>query len=249
MDQLNDAPIQVKALVILVFAGLIFAVFYFMLLEEVRGSITSAQNAKKKAEDEVLTLKRYEDTSQLKQLKLKEEQLKKRLKANKERLPTEEKIADLFEAMARRAETQGLELGTRTKLPPEYEDYVKKVPIKMTVKGTFPAVIKYFRSLTGNDMRLVTLSSLHIKQLSFTDVMPEVEKQRRITRRDQFGRPAVSEEVSAARELVSKLDAYDEGRPRARVQADFVVTAYSYTGKLAPAGKKKRRKRRRRRRR
>ena len=54
----------------------------------------------------------------------------------------------------------------------------------------FNAVVEHRIGLSGEDL----------------DVMPEIEKQRRITRRDQFGRPAVSEEVSAARELVSKLD-------------------------------------------
>lgn len=243
MDQLNDAPIQVKALALIVLAGIIFAGFYFLLLEDVRGATVKAEADTKTLEAEVVTLKRYEDTTKLKQLQVKEDGIRKRVEANRDRLPPEENIADLFEQMAERATVLGLELGERVKLPIEYDDYVKKIPVRMEVTGSFPNLLKYMRAMTEANARLTTVSQLSIKAIDFKDQLPEATVRRR-----RKGKSSGVDDNDAARELIARLDAYKDTKDVARMRAEFVVTAYSYTGKLVPdTGKKKKRRRRRRR--
>ena len=256
MDQLNDAPIHVKALVVALLCGLVFVLFQMVLIDDVQGQIDNSNRTAQKATKDAQKLqKQYGDPAKLEEMKQARDRLKARLEQIKSRLPSEDKIANLFESLAEQAVKFGLELGERTKLPHEYGNYVKRVPISMSVTGTFPAVINYFRSLklageaAGNEddrkQRLTTLSSLQLTARPFGDAMPELPK---FNTRTTSKMDSKTIKLNDDRRLIARLDAYEEGRSRATVKAEFVVTAYTYTGKVAPASKKKRRRARRRRR-
>lgn len=247
MDKLNALPVQAKALVVLAVLGVIFGVFYFLVLPDAEAQVRSAQSKNKQAQVKIAKLRTYGDASRLQKLEAEEKKLRERLEANKAMLPSDERMADLTEELAQQADERGLVVLESSKGEIVPEDYVKRIPVDMHVQGTLPALISFLDALAQPGMRLMTVTDLELKARAIKDFMPDLPKMARSMR---FGRNARPEDIQRAtiQNQIALLDAYDVASKRATIDARFTVNAYSYTGKLAPPVDKKHRRKRRRRR-
>ncbi len=257
MDKFNAQPIHVRIAVILVALAALGAGTYFSLVEEIEQGITAQTSKAKKAQDEAEKLeKQYGDTALLEALEKEEADLRAQLEANKELLPTEGRIPSLISALQREANDRGLKINKFKPGSREVDDYLARIPVEMTVETTYPVLISFFTALAQPGMRMMTVKDLKLKALPMKDFIDKTKLRdsakvsQPLTASNADPTARARENYAAVAALLAMLDAYDEAVKRSRIEASFVVNAYSYTGRpLSPeellARNKKKAKRRR----
>lgn len=250
MDKFNALPLQAKLLALIATLGVLFAGFYFVLLDDLETQKTGARARVTKAQTDAKKLKTYGEPQRMEKLVEEEKKLRDRLEANKGMLPEKEKIADLTEVLERQADERGLNVKEREKLAPEMLDYVKRIPVRMKVEGTFPAIVSFIGALAQPGMRLMTVDDISLRAIPLKEFMPKVRDAAPLaSRRGAAGGADTAAQRAAVQQLLGQLDSYEEALKRATISATFTVSAYSFTGQLVPPDEKaKRRKNKRRRR-
>jgi Tfp pilus assembly protein PilO len=252
VDKFNALPLQAKLLALIATLGVLFAGFYFVLLDDLEGQKAGAKGRVTKAQTDAKKLKTYGEPQRLEKLVEEEQKLRDRLEANKSMLPEKEKIADLTEVLERQADERGLNVKEREKLDAEMLDYVKRIPVRMKVEGTFPAIVSFIGALAQPGMRLMTVDDITLKAIPIKEFMPKGVRDVNVVaprRGAAAGGADSAAQRAAVQQLLGQLDSYEEALKRATISATFTVSAYSFTGQLVPPDEKaKRRKNKRRRR-
>ena len=236
MEQFEALPLPHKVLLVFLVLASIAGVFYFMLIGDIEEEIAQSQAKVRKVEQEAAQLKRYENKDLMAALEAELAELKEQLAANKALLPKDEMIPSLITSIKRQADELGLKIVSFQKQERFSEDYVDVIPVKMEVEGSFPVVVSFYDALAQPGMRTMTVTDLTFKAMPVKDLL-----------KDNAGLPvlgAIADSSSTAKArteagpkspiqaFIDRLDEYDRAIDRMRVNANFKVNAYSYTGNL-----------------
>ncbi|MEZ4266169.1 MAG: type 4a pilus biogenesis protein PilO [Myxococcota bacterium] len=263
MDRFEALPTPQKALIFFLVVALVAGGLYFLLIDGAQAKITSAVNETSNHEKKAATLKKYEDDELFTALAAEEEELKEQLAANKALLPEKEQIPALITSIKRQADERGLKILKFDKKDRMPDDYVDIIPVKMEVEGAFPVVVSFLEALAQPGMRMMTVKDLELRAVPFRKQAANIlvtgsrGSDKRTTKPGSAKDPSYSAAEAGAgpgtSQVISKLDDYAKVIGNWKIQAQFTVNAYSYSGQLLDAKEraqrdksKKRRKRNRR---
>ncbi len=262
MDRFEALPAPQKALIGFLALALVVGLFYFLLIADVEGQITSAKARVRKAEQAANKLKQYESGQMLRDLEAEEAELKEQLAANKALLPKEEKIPQLITSIKRQADERGLKINLFKKNDRTPDDYVDIIPVEMEVQGSFPIVVSFFEALAQPNMRMMTVNDLKMQAVPIKKLMkkdsgsagvPDVHARKTSAASSDKGdhRSGIAGHgpMTPTEQLIKKIEDYENAADGMQVVAKFTVHAYSYSGKLLDSEERAKRDRRRKKRR
>lgn len=237
MEQFEALPLPHKVLMVFLALASIAGVFYFVLIGDLEAEIASSQAKVRKTEQAAAQLKRYENKDLMAALDAELSELKEHLAANKALLPEDEMIPSLITAIKRQADELGLKIISFQKLERYADDYVNIIPVKMEVEGSFPVVVSFFDALSQPGMRTMTVADLSFKAVPVKDLLDDqpaglpvlgvIGDSSSTSRSANDAGP-----LSPIQELINRLDEYERAVDRMRINANFKVNAYSYSGEL-----------------
>jgi type IV pilus assembly protein PilO len=242
MERFEALPTAQKALICFLVVAGVAGALYFLLIDGAYAKVGAAVAQTAGHEKKAATLKKYEDPELFTALAAEEEELKEQLAANKALLPEKEQIPSLITSIKRQADERGLKILKFDKKDRQPDDYVDIIPVKMEVEGAFPVVVSFFEALAQPGMRMMTVKNLKLKALPYrkqaTDILGTGSRNtdERKTKPGSRKDPSYSEAEAGASPgtsaLIGKLDEYAKVIGNWKVQAEFTVNAYSYSGKL-----------------
>ena len=249
MDRFEALPLPQKVVIIFIVLAAVAGGYYFMFVTDTLANIDLAKAKVVQHEKKAQTLAMYEDEAQFQALADEEKEIREQLEANKALLPEEDKIPQLITAIKRQADERGLYILKFKPHEREQDDYVARVPVDMSVQGSYPVLISFFEALAQPGMRMMTVSDIKLKFLPVEDF--KQGKDTKTSLADKMlkkGGGGGGQSEDPADQLLAQLDDYKLALDRYEIKAEFTVNAYSYTGKpLSPEERKARKRGRRRR--
>ena len=154
LDPLVNAPTNQKigfGVMLLLIVG---AVGYFLVISPKR---LERDDFREKSEDvRAKVIKAQSDEARLRPFRLQVAELRKRLEATKERLPSEKEIPSLYRHLSDLAVESGLGLAIFTPKAQEEREVVAEVPVQVTAEGNYHQIGQFFERV-GHMPRIVAL--------------------------------------------------------------------------------------------
>lgn len=263
MDRFEALPTPQKALIFFLVVAGVAGALYFLLIDGAQAKIAAAVNETSTHEKNAAALKKYEDDELFTALAAEEEELKEQLAANKALLPEKEQIPALITSIKRQADERGLKILKFDKKDRLLDDYVDIIPVKIEVEGAFPVVVSFLEALAAPGMRMMTVKDLELHSIPFRKQAASIllmgsrgsPMRQNAQRSVKDPKRSADDEgaIAGTSQLIMLLDDYAKVIASWKIQAQFTVNAYSYSGQLLDAKERaqrdksnKRRKRNRR---
>ena len=170
LEKFAAIPTAQKFLVLALLAGLIGVGWYFTFISDVEDKITSAHTSTKTlntkltdAQGKIANLKKFEEEV---------ETLKRQREEMTDRLPADEEIASLLQKIHGQGKIVGLEINRFERQPPEVADLFVRIPVRMTLTGTFHQIATFF-FYVGRLTRIVNVENISLARVSSKDGGPE----------------------------------------------------------------------------
>jgi len=154
LDPLVNAPTNQKIGFGVMLLAIVAAVGYFLVIspKALERDELRAQSDDVRAK----VLKAQADEARLRPFRLQVAELRKRLEAAKERLPSEKEIPALYRQVSDLAFESGLGLAIFTPKAPEEREVVAEVPVQVTAEGGYHQIGQFFERV-GHMPRIVAL--------------------------------------------------------------------------------------------
>ena len=164
IERIAKAPLGAKLGVVAAALVLVTAVNYFVMAIPYGDSIVEMETKRKRvaADQEKLDRDFIEKTAianDLNRFRKEKELLEQRLEEALAELPEEKRIDELLQLFQDRAQKAGLEINTIEPLAEKPEGFYARIPIPMTVTGSFHEVATFFDAL-GRLRRIVNVSEI-----------------------------------------------------------------------------------------
>ncbi|MBU0552251.1 type 4a pilus biogenesis protein PilO [Myxococcota bacterium] len=160
-DKFLALPAGSKLAIVLVFAALVGAGWYFTFYEEIYNNIVA-----ERAKTPSLTQELSNEKALLKNLeafKLEIDRLRRERDEMRSRLPEKAEIADLLKKIEGKAKTiAGLRIMRFERQPEEMAELYARIPVKMVLEGSFNELVTFF-FYVGTLKRIV-----NVEDISFT---------------------------------------------------------------------------------
>ncbi|MFZ4734880.1 MAG: type 4a pilus biogenesis protein PilO [Bradymonadia bacterium] len=170
LEKFAAIPTAQKFLVLALLAGLIGVGWYFTFISDVEDKITTAHTSTKTlnkkltdAQGKIANLKKFEEEV---------ETLKRQREEMTDRLPADEEIASLLQKIHGQGKIVGLEINRFERQPPEVADLFVRIPVRMTLTGTFHQIATFF-FYVGRLTRIVNVENISLARVSSKDGGPE----------------------------------------------------------------------------
>ncbi len=166
IERIAKAPLGAKLGVVAVALVLVTALNYFVMAIPYGDSISDVETKLKKVvtEQEKLDRDFIEKTSianDLNRFRKEKELLEQRLEEALAELPEEKRIDELLQLFQDRAQKAGLEINTIEPQAVASEGFYARIPIPMTVTGSFHEIATFFDAL-GRLRRIVNVSDINL---------------------------------------------------------------------------------------
>ena len=159
LEKFSGIPAAQKFLILLVVMGLLGAGWYSLSIQDMDDGLESARrdtqrlNNELTAEDaKVANLRKFEGEVEL---------LKKQREEMTDRLPADEEIASLLQKIHGQGKIVGLEINRFEREAPQLADLFVRIPVKMTLNGTFHQVATFFYYV-GKLTRIVNVENISL---------------------------------------------------------------------------------------
>jgi type IV pilus assembly protein PilO len=164
IERIAKAPAGLKIGVIAGILVVVTALNYFVMSATFGPSISEVETriAKAKTDQARLDREYIEKTSianNLNQFRREKELLEDRLRQALAELPEDKKIDELLQLLQDRAQKAGLEIGTIEPKPAVTERFYARIPIPMSVTGSFHEIATFFDAL-GRMQRIVNVTDI-----------------------------------------------------------------------------------------
>ena len=154
LDPLVNAPTNQKIGFGVMLLAIVGAVGYFLVISP--KSLEWDEMRTKSEDIRAKVLKAQSDEARLRPFRLQVAELRKRLEAAKERLPSEKEIPTLYRQLSDLAFESGLGLAIFTPKAPEEREVVAEVPVQVTAEGCYHQIGQFFDRV-GHMPRIVAL--------------------------------------------------------------------------------------------
>lgn len=167
LERISKAPLGLVAGITAGVAVAITALNYFVIglptfgsaISEYEQKIARTDAEQKKLNDDLID--KTSIANNLNQFRREKEILEQRLAEALSELPEEKRIDELLQLFQDRATKAGLEIGTIEPQAPASEGFYAKIPIPMTVTGTFHEIATFFDAL-GRLRRIVNVNNIQL---------------------------------------------------------------------------------------
>jgi type IV pilus assembly protein PilO len=154
LDPLVNATTNQKIGLGVMLLAIVGAVGYFFVISP---KALEWDGMRAKSEDvRAKVLKAQSDEARLRPFRLQVVELRKRLEAAKERLPSEKEIPALYRQLSDLASESGLGLAIFTPKAPEEREAIAEVPVQVTAEGGYHQIGQFFDRV-GHMPRIVAL--------------------------------------------------------------------------------------------
>ena len=205
---------------------------YFMLVDPETSRLEKANKDLKKAQAELVALRRDASQEALDKLRKDKDDLTELDKENRKMLPAEDEMPDFIDRVQADAQTCGLDIKRFDRLNTENYDLYNTVPVRVNITGTTTDFIKFLRIYAGTERRIINIHELLVEKLPLD--LGELKK--KIAKPlDPTDKKAVAQTVKTADEMFNEnVDVAQLARNESKVRATFVAYAFAWTGKPAP---------------
>ena len=242
LDELNKLEPKKKAGALGGAVLFVYVIFSFMVIGDMESQAQAKQTETKKILKDIEVVK--------KKLKAPKQKLNPeddpkiltpRLKNYKAQMPTSEEFGELVKSLKLLADKKGLDIRRIQRLDRKKDDYVNFTPIRITADATFPVFVKFLTEVAREGNRITTVQDLVIRSKGIKDHIPKGV----FTQSAGAGADKLTEDEKK-QILIRQLDAYEYAARKSKLEVEFTLRAYTYTGKpLTDEEMKKRKKRRR----
>lgn len=171
VDKFNSIPLAQRVFGLIFLMLLVFAAFYFVVLEPMNSDIAAQ-------EQQLVQLQREKE--RLEQLKRNRaivlaqlEKLKAQLLIAQEKLPQDAEIPSLLQRIHNQAKTAGLDIMKFRRLPDRPQQYYIEIPVEMELNGTYDELAN-FLYYVGRMTRIVNVKNLDMTRKG-TGMTPDGE--------------------------------------------------------------------------
>ena len=159
LDKIVEAPTSTKAAVLVVIMGLVAAYWYTMYYGDTVANVARAAKRTPTLNKQLRQQKEIEKN--LEKFKAEISKLEQARDSMRDRLPDSAKIAGLLQEIESQAKVVGLQVENFKRSPDEEEKLYARIPVKMTLVGTFHQVATFFYYL-GELKRIVNVEDITI---------------------------------------------------------------------------------------
>jgi type IV pilus assembly protein PilO len=159
LEKFSGIPAAQKFLILLVVMGLLGAGWYSLSIQDMDDGLESARRDTQRLNNEltaenakVANLRKFEGEVEL---------LKKQREEMTDRLPADEEIASLLQKIHGQGKIVGLEINRFEREAPQLADLFVRIPVKMTLNGTFHQVATFFYYV-GKLTRIVNVENISL---------------------------------------------------------------------------------------
>jgi Tfp pilus assembly protein PilO len=241
LDELNKLEPKKKAGVLGGAMLFVYVVFSFVIIGDMEDQAQAKGTEAKKIQKDIIEEKKKLDAP--KKVVNPENDpkiLKPRLKNYKAQMPTEEEFGELIKTLKQLADKKGLDIRRIQRLDAQKDDYVSFTPISIVAEASFPVLVKFLTEISREGSRIITLHELTIRSQGLKDYMPKGI----FTQTVGAGANKMTDDQKK-QALIRQLDAYEYAARKARLEVEFTLHAYTYTGKPLSEDERKKRKKRR----
>lgn len=246
MDKFLKLPLYQRLLIVGVALAVFAGGYFFAVITPTQDSIKAEEAKSKRVQVEYNSLSAYKDKETRENLSKEFEEEERKIDENKKMLPSEEEIPTFIISIKADADLAGLEiLKFETKAAME-EDYYKRIPITMEVRGNFHQIVKFFKTLAAPKKRIVNITDLDIQRppLILSDLKRLMGQSNLQRQEEQLienkKNKADGKRDTAAEARRRNLRDWEEARKMDAFTATFVASAFSYTGNPISVAAKKR---------
>jgi type IV pilus assembly protein PilO len=245
MEKFLRLPLWQRFVVMGVIMLLVGGVYYMLVISDAMDRISSEEGKTRRIQAEYNSLADYKDKDKRDKLLKDFEDEEKKIEENKKMLPSEEEIPSFIMSIKADADLAGLEILKFQTKDSELEDYYKRIPIEMTVRGNFHSLVKFYKTLAAPKKRIVNITEMDVAKLKMN--LGELKK--------ELGQSAIEtseEQMKEAKAQKDKTQTPQEARLRnirdwqeankmSLFKAKFVANTFSYTGEPLPEADKAKR--------
>ena len=251
MEKFLRLPLYQRLIIVAVVLAVIAGGYYFLVISDY-DSQTAAEDAKtKRIQKELTELAAYQDKEKREKLQVEFDEEQKKIEENKKMLPSDEEMPAFLMSIKADADLAGLEILKFETKEPGNEDYYKRIPVEMEVRGNFHQQVKFFKTLAAPKKRIVNITDLDIerpplnlkelKRIVGISLLKEKEDADIEAKRDKERR-AKEDRDTVAEVRARWFHEWEEARKMEVFKATFTANAFSYTGTPIPDAEKAKRK-------
>ena len=246
MDKFLKLPLYQRLLMVGVGLAVFAGGYFFALISPTQDSITAEKLKAKRVQVEYDSLSAYKGKETRETLQKEFEEEERKIEENKKMLPSAEEIPTFIISIKADADLAGLEILKFETKPAMEEDYYKRIPIKMEVRGNYHQLVKFFKTLAAPKKRIVNITDLDIERppLNLNELkrmMGQSSLQRQEDQLIENKKNKNDKKRDTAAEARRKnLRDWEEARKMDAFEATFIASAFSYTGKPISDSAKKR---------
>ena len=166
IDQLIDAPIAVRAMVVGGVAALLVGIYWLMFFSATQEELSALEADTKRIQTEVSEKQRI--AANLPKFEKEVERLDVELKKALTELPDQKEIPQLLEKIADKAKDSGLDVQLFRPKTEQRKDFYAEVPVEIEVAGGFHQVATFFDEVSRLE-RIVNIDSVSMTDPKMTD--------------------------------------------------------------------------------
>jgi len=245
MEKFLRLPLWQRFVVVGLVMLLVGGVYYMLVIGDAMDRISAEEGKTRRIQAEYNSLADYKDKDKRDKLIKDFEDEEKKIEDNKKMLPSEEEIPSFIMSIKADADLAGLEILKFTTRDSELEDYYKRIPIEMQVRGNYHSLVKFFKTLAAPKKRIVNNTEMDVAKLKMN--LGELKK--------ELGQSAIEsweEQMKEAKSQKDKTQTPQEARLRnirdwqeankmSLFKAKFIANTFSYTGEPLPEADKTKR--------
>lgn len=234
MEKFLKLPLYQRFLIVFAVMLVIFGGDYYFYILNIQDEINTEKIKARRANKEYSALMPYQDKEKLKQFKDEFAKEQKKIEENKKMLPTDEEIPEFVKSIYSDAKVSGLAVTKIEKKAEEPDDYYKKIPIYLEVRGNFFQLIKFFKTITSPQKRIVNIANINIEKMpvDLEKIMRKMGQSRlQFWEQRKIDKKIYGTKMTGTEARLFNYQKWDEANKLAMFEANFIVYTFSYTGK------------------
>jgi len=251
MEKFLRLPLYQRLIIVAVVLAVIAGGYYFLIISDYDDQAAAEEAKTKRINQELAGLAAFQDKDKREKLQIEFDEEQKKIEENKKMLPSDEEMPAFLMSIKADADLAGLEILKFETKETANEDYYKRIPVEMEVRGNFHQQVKFFKTLAAPKKRIVNITDLDIerpplnlkelKRIVGISLLKEKEDQAIEAKKDKERRAKEDRETVA--EVRAKwFHEWEEARKMEVFKAKFTANAFSYTGTPIPEAEKAKRK-------
>jgi type IV pilus assembly protein PilO len=240
MEKFLRLPLYQRLAIVAALLAVIAGGYYFLIIAEFVDQAAAEEGKTQRIQQELTGLAAYQDKEKREKLQTEFEEEQKKIEENKKMLPSDEEIPSFLISIKADADLAGLEILKFETKEAALEDYYKRIPVEMEVRGNFHQQVKFFKTLAAPRKRIVNITDLDIERppLNLKE-LKRIVGISNLKAQEDFQIEARKTKAKGERETVAQVRAkwfaeWEEARKMEVFKARFTANTFSYTGTPVP---------------